>query len=462
MLRFLYGSFSRLTGAKIHREGAKSLKTFATLRFDSCQRWKRSRLWLLAALALTLSACGPREPEPTPTPSPTATPIPTPTLTPTPTRVPREACPSPDPNAAWAAPAEFSGYTAAIGGFLNAGGSADTLRTFLSNASSISAQFGGVWSFDLTGDGDAETIVSIYDPLGRVFGPVPDGMLLIYGCLERAALLLYQDAGQPMLLVERIDDFIGAGRGGELMTNRSECGAHTCFDTLDVLGWDGAQFVSLMGGQLQMPSPDYTLTNLDDDGAQEIRAVSGMIASVGAGPQRIFTETWDWNGAQYVKVNEVVSPPAYRIHLVHDADDRLRQGHLTEAIELYNQVITDEALKDWLLELGVAKPQDRANLTAYAWYRMMLANVRLGDAGAAQAAFDRLSADFPAGAPGDAYRALAQVFWSSYQETGDLSAACLAANRLANDDTDAIDGLNAFGYANRQYVAADMCPFVGG
>jgi hypothetical protein len=52
---------------------------------------------------------------------------------------------------------------------------------------------------------------------------------------------------------------------------------------------------------------------------------------------------------------------------------------------------------------------------------------------------------------------LAQVFWSKYQESNNL--ACLAANVHANAETDAIDGLNAFGYANRQYVAADMCPF---
>jgi hypothetical protein len=87
--------------------------------------------------------------------------------------------------------------------------------------------------------------------------------------------------------------------------------------------------------------------------------------------------------------------------------------------------------------------------------------VRLGDVTAAQAAFDRLSADFPAGAPGHEYQQLAQVFWANYQETSNLSAACIAANAHANETTDAIDGLNAFGYANREYVANDMCPFVG-
>ncbi len=419
----------------------------------------RSRFWLIIAAVTLLSACGPGTPEPTPTPTPSPTPIPTPTVTPTPTRVPN--CPAPNPDAAWVAPPDFGGYPAAISAFLNVGGTADALWTILTNASSINAQFGGVWSVDLTGDGDPETIASIFDPLGEVFGPVPTGMLLIYGCVERTAPLLYRDTGPSMPQARRIGDLVGAGRGGQVATVHSECGAHTCFDTLDVLGWDGSGFASLMGERLQMPYPTYTLENLDPDPALEIRARSGQIASVGAGPQRTTVEIWDWNGAQYVKVSLAIAPPEYRIHLVHDADDLLLSANITGAIALYNRVVADDSLKDWQVEVGVAKPVDRANLTAYALYRIMIANARLGDVASAQTALDRLSADFPAGEPGREYQQLAQVFWSKYVEANDLSAACLAANRHANNDTDAIDGLNAFGYANRQYVAADMCPFVG-
>jgi len=418
----------------------------------------RFQLWLIALILTIASACARPTLAPTPTATPQPTLTPTPSITPTPTHVPN--CPASNPNAAWIAPPDFGGYPGSIGDFLSAGGSPDALKTILTNASSINAQFGGLWQFDLTGNGDPETIVSIFDPLGTVFGPVPSGDLLIYGCVNRAAPLLYQDTGQPMLTVKQIGDLIGAGRGGQMAVVRSECGAHTCFDTLDVLGWNGARFVNLMGERLQMPYPAYTFANLDGDAAFEIQAVSGKIASVGAGPQRTITQTWDWNGAQYVRVGETVSPPEYRIHLVHDADDQLLRGNLSGAIEMYNRVISDGALKDWQVELGLEKPTDRADLTAYAWYRIMIAGVRLGDAASAQAAFDRLSADFPAGAPGHAYQQLAQVFWSKQLETNSLGAACLAANAHANNETDAIDGLNAFGYANRQYVAADMCPWL--
>jgi hypothetical protein len=366
----------------------------------------------------------------------------------------------PNPNAAWVAPPEFNGYPRSIGDFLNAGGSAETLKTLLTNASSINAQFGGVWPVDLTGDGDPETVVSIFDPLGKVFGPSPSGLLIVYGCASQLAPLLYQDAGQPMLQVRALGDLIGAGRGGQVAAVRSECGAHTCFDTLDVLGWDGTRLVSLMGERLQMPSPAYSFVNLDGDAAQEIQAVSGPINSVGAGPQRTIAETWKWNGAQYVKVGQTLSPPEYRIHLVHDSDDALLSGDFAGAIEMYNRVIADDTLRDWLVEAGVDKPADRANLTAYAWYRIMLVQARLGDVASAQAAFDRISTDFPVDTPGHEYQDLAQIFWTKYQATSSLSEACVAVNAQANNVTDAIDGLNAFGYANRQYVANDMCLFI--
>ena len=147
--------------------------------------------WLALSLGL-LVACFPRAPQATPTPNPSATPVPTPSVTPTPTRVPN--CPASHPDAPWIAPPDFAGYPASISAYLNAGGSTGGLRSILENASSINAQFGGLWSFDLTGDSDPETIVSIFDPLGPVFGPVPGGFLLIYGCFDQTAPLLYQDS----------------------------------------------------------------------------------------------------------------------------------------------------------------------------------------------------------------------------------------------------------------------------
>jgi hypothetical protein len=419
----------------------------------------------LISMILMLAACRASTPEPivivatlTPIPSPTTPP----TITLTPTRAPD--CPAPFPEANWLAPADFNGYVTAIQSFLSAGGAADALREQLTKASSIDAQYGGVWPVDLTGDGDLETIVSIFDPAREAVGSLPSGDLLIFGCTNGVDTLLYRDtAGNaaPMVQVREVGDLIGAGRGGQVATVRSECGAHTCFDTFDMLGWDGNAFVSLMGDRLQMPFPTYTLVNRDGDAALELEAVAGQIASVGAGPQRSLTQIWDWNGAQYVLADEFFPPPEYRIHIVNDADDLLASGDFNGALALYERATSDDAsILDWETRPGRTQEGDRANPAAYALYRIMIVHVRLGDVDQARADYDRLNAEYPAGEAGDDYRELAQIFWSSYDTSNSLSAACTAVNVFANNDVDALDGLNAYGYANRQYVAVDMCPFV--
>ena len=413
---------------------------------------------LLIALA---TACGSRL-IPTPTPIPTNTPRPTATLPPTvtPTPTPPPNCPAPNPTANWNAPADFEGYPQAIQHYLDAGGSGGYLKTLLHNASSINDQFGGLDAFDLTGDGDPETIVSIYDPATLDQLPAPSGMLLIYGCADQHADLLYSDiqTGPASLTrVVKVGDLIGAKRGGQLATLASTCGAHTCFDTLDVLGWNGQTFVSLTGVPLQLPSATYTFTQTDNDPALEIEAQGGVVASVGAGPQRTVTQLWDWNGAQYVEASTTLSPVVYRIHAVYEGDDAFEAGNYDKAIEWYSRVITDDSLKDWQTEVELPNAHDRATLTAYARFRLLLIGILRGDANAHDQ-LDQLTADYPDGSPVHATQQMARAFWDKYQATQDLKAACAAADAYANDQYQIVDDLNLFGYANRAYTSDDICP----
>lgn len=347
-----------------------------------------------------------------------------------------------------------------IRAYLNAGGSSESLTTRLRNASSINDRFGGVQSFDLTGDGDPETIVSIFDPATIDRTPAPGGMLLVYSCANRQVNLLYSDSSadsESMTQVVKVDDLIGARRGGQVATLFSTCGAHTCFDTLDVLGWDGQTFVSLMGAPLDLPSPTYTFIQQASDPALEIEAQSGLIGSIGAGPQRAEKQRWKWNGAQYAKVSSALSPTLYRIHAVYEADDAFKAGDYTTAVDWYGRVITDDSLKDWLTEINYPKAHDRATLTAYARFRLLLIGVLRGDANARDQ-LDQLTGDFPDGSPTHDTQQMALAFWNKYQAAKDLKAACSVANAYANDKFQIVDDLNLFGYANRMYTSDDMCP----
>lgn len=414
---------------------------------------------LIFSLVLLAAACGPApapEPPATATPRPTVTPRPT--LTPTPTRVRR--CPAPNPQAGWIAPATFAGYPDAIRAFLDAGGLPVTLAKILRDASSINDQFGSVQSLDLTGDGERETIVSIFDPPTLDRSPAPNGRLLIYGCAAQHSVLLYDYAAPPYETMPRIvqaGDIVGGPRGAQLATVTSTCGASTCIDRFDVLGWDGQAFVSLMAERLEMPSGKFALVQTDASPALEIVAQGGVIQSVGAGPQRAEKQVWAWNGAQYVLKSVEKAPVEYRIHAVYEGDDAFRAGEFDRAVDWYSRVILDDSLKDWHKEIGYRTQNDRIDLTAYARFRLLLIGVRRGDVNARDQ-LDALLAENPPGSPAFETANMAQVFWDKYQATRSWADACAAADNYANDQYQIFEDMNLFGYANRAYIPADLCP----
>ncbi len=411
------------------------------------------RIFLLTCLSIALAACGSRiTPTPIVTPSLTATPRPTPTATPIPNCPPISSTPT------WIAPDTFDHYPDAIQKYLNNGGSISALAKILRDASSITDTLGSVQQFDLTGDGDPETIVSIYAPASQV--QPPSGMLLIYGCANQKDTLIYSDVTvdpQSMTQVFKVDDLIGAKHGGQVATLTSICGAHTCFDTFNALGWNGRTFVSLMAEPLTLPSASYVLSKKNAEAAFHIEAQGGVVASTGAGPQRTETQIWQWNGAQFAKVSSTLSPIEYRIQAIYEADDAFAKGDYQSAVDGYSRAITDDSLKDWLTEIGYSKAHDRGTLTAYARFRLLVIGVLRGDANARDQ-LDQLTNDFPADNPDNTIQQMALTFWNKYQATKDVKPACAAADAFANDKYQITDNLSLFGYANRLYTSDDMCP----
>jgi hypothetical protein len=410
-----------------------------------------------------LTACTPArppEPIPTPTPSPTATATPRPT----PTDTPVPLCPAPNLSAKWLAPDRFSGYPEAIRAYLTHGGTAANLLTILRDASSINEKWGAVSSIDLTGDGEPEIVVAIFDPFTADQSTGPSGQLLVYGCAPQRVELLYANQappGQALPTVVQSGNLIGAPRGAQFAVVSSSCGAKTCFDKLEVLGWNGAALVNLLAEPLELPSAQYQMIQADADSALEIQALRGVQNSIGAGPQRTEKQLWKWNGAQYVKVKSDWSPVEYRIHAVYEGDDAFAAGDDAKATDWYTRVLTDDTLKDWLPEIGYANPHDRDTLQAYARFRLLLIGLRRGDANARDQ-LDQLTALYPAGSPVHLTPLMAQAFWDKYQEAQDMNAACAVANAYANSSDNGqyliVDDLNLFGYTNRSYTSDDMCP----
>ena len=138
-------------------------------------------------------------------------------------------------------------------------------------------------------------------------------------------------------------------------------------------------------------------------------------------------------------------------------DDAFSAGDYQKAIDWYSRVLTDDALKDWLSEIGYANAHDRDTLKSYARFRLLLIGLLRGDANAGDQ-LAALTAEYPAGSPVHQTQQMAQRLWDKYQATQNWAETCAAVNQFANEEFKIIDDLGLFGYANRMYTSDDMCP----
>jgi hypothetical protein len=347
-------------------------------------------------------------------------------------------------------------YPAAIQEYLNAGGGVATLERMLIEWGVLSPETPGqVVAVDLTGDGEAEIVVALWYVGDAI---APSGDLLIFGQRDGSYVLLYQegyDPAGPAIRLLPVVDADGDGRQDVVYT-LGTCGAHTCFESLEILSWQETGFSSLMGGRLDMPYPTYAVT------PGRIEAESGSIASVGAEPQRGYSEVWEWNGSVLTITQQIWAPPVYRYHALLDGDYAWFDGDYPAAVAAYERVIGDDALQEWGAVSGGVEPKvERAQLAAFARWRLVLVHLQAGDPGSAQVAYEQLQAEYPAGAIGHDVAALAGVFWGAYAVDGSVVEGCLALVVAAKEDTSVHDFFNTnYGYANPRWEAVDICPFV--
>lgn len=226
------------------------------------------------------------------------------------------------------------------------------------------------------------------------------------------------------------------------------CGAHTCYDTLHLLEWDGTAFRDLIDGDLMMPYPQYIL----DSG--QITAVSGRIQSAGAGAQRAYTEIWQWNGDVFTVTHQVTGPPTVRMHIIHDGDDLLSQGAIDEAMIQYHRAITDTQLPATSSAGGdIASAQVIISL---ARFKLVVAQLANHHADAAIATYEQLQAEIESSSPGHIYLLFAQGLLKKYTATADLTLACAYVTELATEAPDSVQQLYV-GYGSKIYEPADLC-----
>ncbi len=405
-------------------------------------------------LALAASACASPTPAPTqltPPPPDTATPSATP-------RGPAARCPlSPGTPGAFdlSRPADLAANLAA---FLNAGGTPEALAAQLQTAGRSARAGLPLAQADVNGDGLLDLAVPV--PEAGSDAPAAPGTLFVFICDANRYRLAYAsppsaDHGLPVLHAAQD---LNADGAADLLVGRSLCGAHTCFEAVEVLVWRGATLENrLQGTSDDLPYPTVEV-RAGPDGSPEVNVTGTGLGSAGAGPYRARTRVWAWDPVRqaFAVTGEVEAPAHFRIHVLLDADQAARAGDWAKAVALYYQVITDNSLADW-----VDPAAERANLAAYATFRTLLARLAQGDLGDAQVDYGLLQNGYPAGAPGGGFSELGSAFWKEYELSGDAGRACAAARAFAVSHPDQVLRPLYFGYANPTYSAADLCPIAG-
>lgn len=449
-----------------------TLRRELLLRTDMNNCTKSRPLIALALLTLAVLACNrsiatvtPVPPLPTlsvpthtppatasPTAPATSTPLPLPTPSPTPVIPP--ACPPPGDPLPPQRPAAFDDYPKEMAAYLSAGGSAQGLERLLRDWGAITDEAGKVRSLDLTGDADPEVVVALIDPAPEFDLPWPPGDVLILQCQGGAVVPAYQGRAAvgegPSDLsfnLHRIEDVNRTGRA-DVVYATSSCGAHTCWDRLYIVEWDGTGFTNRIPGMGDYPHPTFNVS------AGRVLVEVGGIASAGAGYQRSYSEGWEWDGRQFVVVERTVGPPTALIHYVHDGDDALARGDYGGAIGHYQSALDDTSLLAGLF----LESEEEGTLTvrAYARFKLVVAFGAAGDGRGGQSQYDLLLAEHPEGTSGYPYARLGQAFWGDFVAHEAPRSACAAAVAVAESDPNVAERLYA-GYANPEYGAPDLC-----
>jgi hypothetical protein len=348
-------------------------------------------------------------------------------------------------------------YPEAILAYLNAGGSPDGLDEVLYEAG-VANQPTAVASGDFNGDGKDDLAVSIIDAETQLV--LPPGVLLIYICRgDQFELSSTRASGEMQggAHIWYVQDLDADGRE-ELVVSYPNCGAHTCFDEVEVMDWGKTALENrLQGTTSDLPYIDVRLNDPDGDGVFDLEVVSGGFGSVGAGPNRGVLRRWALNltTGMWEVAEEQLLPSDFRIHVLHDADAAARRGEFAEALVLYERVINDTTLNDW-----VDPAYEQAMLSGYARFRTVVIHTRQGNFDFARTELEELRSTAPPGSPSHGFTELAGAYFDGFQEGG-VEGGCDAARAYAGTHPEAVLeplGSAHFGYANPAYAPEDICP----
>ncbi len=381
--------------------------------------------------------------QPTPVPGTTGQPSPTPA----PTAEAKVTPTTPQLDAAGCSQ-RLDDYPNLILAYLNtAGNKPKGLSDWLARCGVLTGDPDAVTTAGLQSTASTDLIVALHDPASPP--PAGNGMLLIFHSSPTGYKLAHRVVGGGSVALLMVGDLNVDGKPDVVWADTA-CGAHTCFTTLHVDSWDGSAYLDWIAGEPTLASADYRFDDVTPEGdGLEIIAHGGAINSVGAGPQRAWTETYiSPAGAPYTLFSQAYDPSPCLYHKILDANaalDKWTRDGFDAAIDLYTQAITDTTLT----ACGDI-PDELNTLRDFARFRLAVALLGAGRRAEAENISRQITTPALTGA--------AVTFFSAYRSSGSIIQACRETNTYAQGNPATWQFLADWGYANPSFTAEEFCP----
>jgi hypothetical protein len=242
----------------------------------------------------------------------------------------------------------------------------------------------------------------------------------------------------------------------EIVITMQDCGAHDCFSDIEVVTWNGKEYVNLASDVESMANAEITLNDLDNDGIEEIILYGGTFASAGAGYQRKYKEIYrfDLKAGKYV-FNQRIKDANDIYFLVLDANEALKNYRIDEALKIARKALQNPQMFDkyYITE------KNQVRILAYATIEAMLAYLKQLPPNLTEAEFLLNEAQQKYNKFNNPYVPAAQILFQTYVETKDLFSACKKMEvYVLNAGKDA-EFLEWYGYNTEKINLEDVCPW---
>lgn len=402
---------------------------------------------------------------PTNFPTETATPLPSPTATPSP--LPPTPIPSPTLVSLPPLPDTLDGLTQWLQDAYPAGATLPQVCQLLQANQWQQAQ-DSCQEADLNGDQQAEWLLTIdqtrlaqADDFIPVVGHWGDFWVVSATELYK---LYASESYSPEFTAPQLVNLTDMDGDGwlEAVVMFELCGASTCFNNYYILSANGGQLTNLV-----LPRPEnvgyLTAINLSyvtqeqfqdrtDDGLPDLIIHGGTFGSVGAGPQRGYTEIWGWNGSAVALAETIWDASDLRLHRLYDGNFAFAAGDYETAVIAYTDTIENEALVDidWLGQTESI----RQAVSQFSAFRLVLMALLNDDFAEAVRWLNWLELAYPNHPISQAASLLIDEWDSNGNQ---LELACASVTAYLSTTENPTGPLVDMGYANPTLTGDDLC-----